>query len=362
MERSAVRPALPVLALLCTLGCGTEGEDMPPPDLWPLSGVSGYVLYDPDSPLLLSQPGYNLDQPAAIPQSSAGGMVVWGRMASAEQGSPSQLFSAQVPTLDNPGNPQPALQPTLVWEGQSLSSPSITATNPPLLFYQGTDNSVGLARLDPNGVTKLALTAPLVTAAVLGGGRLVGRVSAALDPNPNGDNLRLYYTVDDFEVYVAVTAAAPLLNAGDGPLPDDISWQVSAVGLVASDFILQGPASTTAQAARISDLSVQRVITPALRVRWDLSMVATTTNISSLVSAAAYDQVDGTDLFTAAAAPLLSTDAGTLLSPSVTTFSGQPLLLVGLQEVHIGIAAAELPSELAAQMAAQMPTQMPAQQ
>jgi hypothetical protein len=99
----------------------------------------------------------------------------------------------------------------------------------------------------------------------------------------------------------------------------------------------------TTPAEHISDLSAQRVITPVGRVRWDLSLVASTATASSLVSAAAYAESDGQEHFSVVAAPLFSTDAGTALSPTVTTLAGQPLLLLGLRQVQTGIAAALLP-------------------
>ncbi len=335
------------LLLLVSVGCGTQGNTSVLPNLWPSAGLSGYAIYNEDSPLLLSEPGANLDQPTALPQGdgTTGGVVVWGRLSTTQGMMQSQLFSAQVPTLDNPSDPQPTLAATQPWEGADLGSPSIVATDPPLLFYQSTDGSVGLARLmgQNDTATKLTLAAPLVPAAFLGGSRHVGRIGAAFDPDTDGGSIRLYYTVDDVEVYVATAAAAPLIGGTDGSLPPNGGFGVRKAGLVAADFEVPPGDVSAVPADYIMELSVRRVVTPVGRVRWDLYVEASAGTQAALVAAAAYAESDGNDHFVAVTAPLLSSTDGDLLSPAVTLLSGQPLLLIGLRQVHTAIAAAVLP-------------------
>jgi hypothetical protein len=266
-------------------------------------------------------------------------------MVSTQAPAQAQLFSAQVPALDNPSDPQPALAATLPWEGMALSGPSIVATNPPLLFYQGTDGSVGMARLQGQNDTaeKLTTSAPLISAAFLGGGRRVGRIGAVFDPDTGGGSIRLYYTVDDAEIYVATTAAAPLVGGASGQLPQDGGFAVRKSGLLAADFEVPPGDVAAVPAEHITELSVRRVVTPVGRVRWDLYVEASAGTQAALVAAAAYAESDGNDHFVAVTAPLLSSTDGDLLSPAVTTLAGQPLLLVGLRQVHTAIAAAVLP-------------------
>lgn len=324
------------------LGCGTRGDASILPDKWPLAGVAGYVLRDVDEPMLLLSPGFELDEPAAQPDPTSGGLTIWGRIARNKQPLPSQIFRARVAELDNPGEPETALEPTLPWEGGGLGGPSFVAAPQPLLFYQGEDGSVGLARLDGDAVTKLTTAAPLATAALLGGGRKVGRVSAALAPaagaDSGADTIRLYYTVDDAELYAA---EAPLGSVLSGQA---VNWQVRPVKLRAADFQVPPGDSKAVAAEHVSQLSVRRAITPAGRARWDLFLVATAGTESALVAATAYAEPSGHERFAPVPTALLKTSEGTLMSPTGTSFHGWPLLLAALHTVQTGIAAAVLPS------------------
>lgn len=329
--------ALAALGALAT-GCGTQGDASILPDKWPLAGLTGYAFRDADEPALLAAPGYDLDEPTALQDLSSGGVVVWGRIAPARMTLPTQLFRARVAALDSPDDTEAVLSATLPWEGAGLRGPSFADPQQPLLFYQGEDGSVGLARLDGDQVTKLSTAAPLVSAALLGGGRKVGRVSAALDPDDDDGTLRLYYTVDDAEVYVAEAAASAVLGGGA------VSWQVRPARLVAADFQVPPGDTKAVPAERISELSVRRTVTPAGQVRWDLFLVASADTKSALVAASAYADPNDHEHFAPVASTPLKASSGTLLSPTVTTFHGRPLLLAGLHTVQTVIAAGVLPS------------------
>lgn len=331
------------------VGCGTQGDASVLPDTWPRAGLSGYVFVDPDEPELLSQPGFDLDQPAAVQRD--GVLTVYGRMAPPKTPLVSEIFVARVPSLDAPEEPQSALGPTLPWEGQGLRGPSIAEAELPLLCYQGEDGSVGVAERDGDTLKKTSLTVPLASAAQLGGGRRVGRVACVLDRGPDptqapgqtAEFFRLYYTVDDSEIYVAVAAAEPVLAAAHAGT--SIEWQVHPIELSAANFLVP-PGDTKAVAAEhISELSARRVVTPAGRVRWDLFVVASGSRKDYLVAASAWAEAsrDARERFSPSTSPLITTADGTLLSPTVTTFLRKPLLLVGLRQVQTSIAAAVLP-------------------
>jgi hypothetical protein len=335
-----------LLAAVAAVGCGTRGDASVLPDKWPRAGLSGYTLYDADSPFLLSRPGFELDEPAALPDPESGGLTVFGRMVRNQMAQPTQLFRAPVPALDSGGEPELALEATLPWEGAGLRGPSFADAAQPLLFYQGQDGSVGLARLEGDAVVKLTTAAPLATAAQLGAGRQVGRVGAALDEGPGSGMLRLYYTVDDAEIFVAEAAAASVLQTAPdrpGSIPNWPDWQVRPLRLGAADFQVPPGDSMAVTAEHISSLSVHRTVTPAGRVRWELFLTASAGKTSSIVAAAAYAEPGGQERFTPVATAVLKTSEGTLLSPMVTTFHGRPLLLAGLHTVQQGIAAAVQP-------------------
>lgn len=345
---ASVSPRVLFLAWLA-LGCGTQGDATVLPDTWPRAGLSGFVFADPDAPELLSQPGFDLDQPAAVQQ--GGVLTIYGRMAPPKTPLVSQLFAARVPSLDAPEEPQPVLGPTLAWEGQGLRGPSIAEAELPLLFYQGEDGSVGVAEREGDALKKTSTLVPLASAAQLGGGRRVGRVSCVLDRGPDAaqapghtaEFMRLYYTVDDSEIYVAVAAAEPALSAARAGTT--IEWQVHPIGLSAASFLVPPGDTKATPAERIAELSARRVVTPAGRVRWDLFVVASGSRKDHLVAASAWAEAsrDALERFTPSASPLITTPDGTLLSPTVTTFLREPLLLVGLRQVQTSIAAAVLP-------------------
>jgi hypothetical protein len=334
-------PSCLSFALWLGAGCGTQGDATVQPDTWPRAGLSGYVFIDPDDPELLSRPGFDLDEPAAAPDGQ--GLVIYGRMAPPGAPLVSEIFAARVASLDAPDEVQGVLGPTLPWEGQGLRGPSIAAAELPLLFYQGEDGSVGVAERDT--LKKGRLEAPLASAAQLGGGRRVGRVASVLDPGPAPggaeDRFRLYYTVDDSEIYVAVADAQSVLAAAHSSATVD--WRVHPVGLAAASFLVPPGDVKPVAAERIVELSARRVVTPAGRARWDLFVVASGSGKDHLVAASAYAEGGGLERFVPASTPLIKTSDGVLLSPSVTTFSREPLLLVGLRQVQTIIAAAVLP-------------------
>ena len=331
------------LLLLC-ISCGTQGDASVLPDRWPRSGLSGYAFFDADDPEFLAQPGWDLDQPAAA-TGTDGALYVFGRMAMSRGPALSQLFASRAASLDAPDEPISALEATLPWEGGGLRGPSIADAELPLLFYQAEDGSIGLADRDGATLRKRSLDAPLISAAQLGLGRKVGRAACVYDPGLAGGQLRIYYTVDDVEVYVAVAAAEPVLRAGSTPAPVAIDWQVRPVGLFAAQFNVPPGDAKAVPAERILELSARRIVTPAGRVRWDLFLVAAAKTDSALVAASAY--AEGTsgfgERFSISQVPLIKTTDGTLLSPTVSSFAGRPLLLVGLRQVQTVIAAAVLP-------------------
>lgn len=329
------------LALLASLGasCGTQGDASALPDRWPRAGLDGYTFFNADDPTLLAQPGVDLDEPAALPD-GAGGLLIFGRMTPTDTSQPSQIFEASVPTLDQPGSPRAALAPSLPWEGGKLRGPSVPDASMPFVCYQGEDGSVGLAELAGDTLKKVSLTAPIASAADLGGGKPVGRAACVHDHNAVSDRFRIYYTVDDSAIYVAEADAAPVF-APNAP----IAWQVRPIGLSASRFNVPPGDTKAVPAEHISELSARYTVTPADRGRWDLSIVASAGSKQSLVVASAYASPAGSaaESYFAGSVPLITTTDGALQSPALCTYRQQPLLLVGLQMVRSVIAAAVLP-------------------
>jgi hypothetical protein len=326
------------------LGCGTQGDASVLPDRWPRAGLSGYVSYNPDEPALISQPGWDLDEPAAAPAAPpSAGLVLYGRMAEGAAPARSQLFAALLPSLDAPGEPQSALAATLPWEGRGLRGPSLPDESLPFLLYQGEDGGVGLARRDGESLVKLG-EEPLVTAAVLGGGRSIGRVGSMIERGPGGRRLRLYYTVDDAEVFTATADAESLLGAFErGATLPALRFEVRPLGIIAADFSVPPGDSRAAPAERISQLSVRRSLTPSGRVRIDLFLTAAAGRSAAFVSASAYADPGGNPRFLPSSAAVLKGPGGVASSPTVTMLSFRPLLLFGLREVQTSIAAAVLP-------------------
>lgn len=330
-----------LLAEVCALGCGTQGDASALYDRWPRSGLYGYKLLNPEAPLWISSSTWNLDEPAVLPTNSSDELTVFGRMMPAQGSGPSKLFRAKSLSQNQTATPELALEATLPWEGQALRSPSFAATSPPLLFYQGGDGSVGVARLAEAGLQKGTTTAPLASAALLGGGRPIGRVSAALDlaQNASSGRLRLFYTVDDFAVYSADADADAVEKAAfDGGPP--VAWQVYPLKLQAPNFRVPPGDMRAVLAQHISDLSVHRVTTASGRVRWDLFLVAKSNRNAAFCAASAYGQSDLRSplSFLVVDERVLEIEDGTPLSPAATVFANQPLLLFGLQRDSTGIA------------------------
>jgi hypothetical protein len=327
--------------------CGTQGGGEPLVDAWPRTALRSFVLRDAEQPYALLRLGWDLDQPAVAPRldEAAGPLPIWGRMSPRQEAQHGVLFRATVTDLGAAAPPELALEPAVGWEGSGLSSPTWLAAEagrPPLLFYQGSDGSVGLARLGEDGqVQRLTPAAPLLPAAALGTGR-IGRLSVV----SVGATVRLYYLVDDQRAHFAQLDAAALARraAADSGALD---FQVSAPLLWASDFTVKQTAVVMVPAERLAGLWVRRVITPAGRDRFDLYAVASAMTKSVVVSASSYSGgVIGStsERFLPVESPALaSNDQGTPSSPAMILYQGQPLMLLGLRTVQTGIAAAVPP-------------------
>lgn len=330
------------------LGCGTQGSGEPLADKWPRTALRSFVLRDAEQPYALLRLGWDLDQPTVAPRLDDPGvpLVVWGRMSPRQEANHGVLFRAAVTDLGAAAPPELGLAPEPGWEGAELGSPTWLpgeGERPPLMFYQGGDGSVGLARLTADGqVQRLTTTAPLLPAAALGVGR-IGRLSAL----SVGSTVRLYYLVDDQHAHFAQLDAGALARraAGDSGA---IDFQVSAPVLWAADFLVKQTAVVKVPAERLAGLWVRRVTTPAGRDRFDLYAVASAMTKSVVVSAASYSggAIGSTsERFLPVESPALaSVSEGTPSSPAMIVYQGQPLMLLGLRTVQTGIAVAIPPS------------------
>lgn len=337
-----------VLAILSGTGCGTQGNAEALSDTWPRTPLRGFVLRDAEQPYALLRLGWDLDQPVIAP--SPGGdaagapLHIWGRMSPRQESEHGLLFRAEVSDLGAAVPPELALTPQ-GWEGDDLAAPSFLpaeAGRPPVLFYQGGDGSVGLAKLDADGqVQRLTATAPLVSASTLGLGR-IGRVYAL----SAGTTVRLYYIVDSQHVHFAELDAAALARRIAGE-PVALEVKVSPPLLWAADFLVKQTAVVMMSAERLDGLSVRRVQTPAGRERYDLYAVAAAMTKAVVVSAASYSGGSLTStserFLPVESAALSGNPTGIPSSPAVSTTTGQPMLLLGLHTVETGIAAAFIP-------------------
>ena len=332
------------LTLLLSTACGTLGNTDPLPDNWPRTPLIGFTLRDDNSPFALLRLGWDLDQPAVAPHvdDPAVPLTVWGVMSPRQTPTQSVLFCAPVTDLGAALPPyHPALAPVAAWEGVGLRSPAWLAGDadlPPLLFYQGSDGSVGLAKsIGDCAVQRLTTTAPLVPASVLASGQ-VGRISVLR----TGDKVRMYYLVDGQQAHFAETDVVTLQRRAAGE-EVALTFAVSPVVLSATDFVVKESAVTTVPAERLDGIYVRRMTTPLGRDRFDLYALASAMSTSVVVSAASYtggSLTAGADRFLPELVAALSTSAGVPKSPTVVTYNGQPLLLLGLKSVQTGIAAA----------------------
>ena len=331
-------------ATLAAAGCGTQGNTDPLQDNWPRTPLRNFVLRDQEQPFALLRLGWDLDQPTVAPRvdDPAVPLSIWGRMSPRQDPQHGTLFRAAVTELGAALPPEPALTPSAAWEGTDLRSPTWLAGEagqPPLLFYQGGDGSVGLARLDDSdAVQRLTTTQPLLLASALAAGRL-GRVSALR----TGSRVRLYYVVDGQHVHFAELDAAALWRRAAGD-PDAVDFQVSAPLLWAADFQLKQGTVSTVAAERLDGVFVRRSVTPLGRDRFDLYAVAATASKTVLVSAASYTggSIGSTsERFLPVDGPALSGDStSNPSSPTLITYGGAPLMVLGLRVVQLGIATA----------------------
>lgn len=337
-------------------GCGSQGDARPLPETWPMTALRGFALLNPEAPLALSRPGWDVDQPVADPTpAGAGALTVWGRMAPRNEGASSVLFRGTIERLgetDQAGSLEPVLAPTAPWEGRGLGGPAWLpgeAGEPTLLFYQGEDGSVGVAeRLGDGSLVKRTVERPLIAAA----GLLAGAESPGPAPGPvslgrvspvrAGTRLRLYYTVDSLRVQFAEAELAEVRARLVDPRAA-LSLRVSAPVLWASACTVNPGKRGAAPAERLDGLSVRRVLTPAGRARFDLYAQASGGGKSALVAASSYSGGGPGDPFLAVEAPLLAGLQNSAGSPSVTEQGGRALLLLSLREVQLGVALARQP-------------------
>jgi hypothetical protein len=322
-----------------------------------MTALRGFALLNPESPLALSRPGWDVDQPTADPSPpSAGALTLWGRMAPRNEGVKSVLFRGTLEHLgqqDPSGALETALEPTAAWEGRGLSGPAWLpgeAGEPALLFYQGEDGSVGVAeRLADGTLVKRTTERPLVAAAALAAGaEPPGPVPAPLglgrvSPVRVGSRLRLYYTVDNLRVQFAEAELAQVRARLADPRAA-LALRISAPVLWASACTVNPGKRGAAPAERLDGLSVRQVLTPAGRPRFDLYAQASGGGKSALVAASSYSGGGPGDPFLAVDAPLLAGLVGSAGSPSVTEHGGRALLLLSLREVQLGVALARQPS------------------
>jgi hypothetical protein len=342
-----LRPAL-ALALLVGAACGTQGNAESDPDNWPRTPLRNFALLDDDQPFALLRLGWDLDQPAVAPATDAAAPpVVWGRMSPRQQPEQSVLFCAPVPDLRAAAPPpsEPALAPVAAWEGAGLSSPAWLAGDadlPPLLFYQGSDGSVGVAKAAGDcAVARLTTDRPLLPATALSSGQ-VGRISVLR----TGAEVRLYYLVDGQHAHFAQLEVAALQQLVAGtPVTPQVA--LSPAVLWAGDFQIKQSAVVTLPAERLDGLYVRRVTTPLGRDRFDLYATATAMMSAAIVSAASYtggSLSNGNGDFLAVESAALATSTGVPRSATVVTYQDAPLLLLGLKTVQTGIAAAMQPA------------------
>jgi len=354
LNRLRCRGVAPLGWLLGALGsaflmaCGTQGSGDPLPNTWPRTALRSFVLRDTEQPYALLRLGWDLDQPTVAPRldDPAEPLLIWGRMSPRQEANHGVLFRAVVTDLGAAAPPELALTPEAGWEGAELSSPTWLpgeGARPPLMFYQGGDGSVGLARLAADGqVQRLTTAAPLLPAAALGAGR-IGRLSVV----SVGSTVRLYYLIDDQHAHFAQLDAEALTRraAADS---GELDFQVSAPLLWAADFLVKQTAVVKVPAERLAGLWVRRVTTPAGRDRFDLYAVASAMTKSVVVSAASYSggAIGSTsERFLPVESPALaSVSEGTPSSPAMIVYKGQPLMLLGLRTVQTGIAVAVPPS------------------
>ena len=337
-------------------GCGTLGDASELPDAWPRTPLRGFALHDAETPLLISQSGSVLDQPAVQPQPEGSSrLVVWGRRSERGQSARSSLFRSEVTDLATPTTPQSEVMPT-GWEGTALRAPTWLPAEStdglgPLLLYQGEDGSVGVASVDDTGsLQRLTPTAPLLSRRVLLGPE-PGPTGMGDKPNELGrisivalgEQLRLYYTVDATYLRFAQLSKAGLqarLRNQTAEVPVVLSQPV----LWASDFEILSGRSDRKPAQRLDGVMVRAVLTPTGRQRLDLYAAAAIPTKSVLVSASLYpgsSPAGQGERFLPVEAPLLAANTeGEPSSPTLTIYQGQPLLLLGLRQVSTGIAAA----------------------
>lgn len=347
------RPGLAFALLGGLFGCGTQGDAHSLPERWPLTPLRGFALLNPESPLLLSRAGWDVEQPAVEPAPvGTSALVVWGRMAPRGEPARGVLFRGTIEKLDEAGTFGAALEPSLPWEGKGLANPSwlapseepgaAEADRAPLLFYQGEDGSVGVASRRPDGtVEKKTLDRPLVTAAALGAapGQL-GRVTPLATGTGPGATLRLYYVLDGQQVRFAETELLQLHRRLADPAAE-VGFRLSGPLLGAADCSVSPGKRGAAAAERLEGLSVRRVLTPAGRSRFDLYAQAIGGGKAALIAASSYSGGGPLDPFLPVEAPLLTGLLSSASTPSVFERDAKALMVLGLREVQLGVALAQ---------------------
>jgi len=330
------------LTVLLGTGCGTLGDGVPLPDNWPRTPLRGFVLRDLESPLVIERAGFDLDMPTVEPTGGGLPLHLFGQLTPRNQPDRKQLFSAVLTALDVATEPADLFAPTLPWEGQGIGNPMWLSGLPdldPVLLYTTSDGAIGVFRRLRDGSLE-RLPMPLFTAGTLTTGKL-GRVSPTLE---NG-RLRLYFSVDDWSVHFADTAASDVAAFVRGDLRP-VAFSISPSLITAANFQVSVSRSQQLPAERLGSLFVRRFTTPAGRGRYDLYGRAEAMGKVALVAAASF-RGDAGEPFLAVPDPLLAATAGGIpMGPSVTEVSGHSVLLLGLKMVQTGIAVAVPQSDL----------------
>lgn len=328
-----------LFGLLVVCGCGTLGDGVPPPDEWPRTPLRGFVLRNLESPLLIEKAGFDLDAPTLEPDPSMPSLRVFGQLWPRNQPTKSQLFAVTLKNLDDQKSPDELFAATQPWEGQGLSNPvwlpgGLGVDFPsPLLFYQGSDGSVGVMWRQPAG-DLVRLSQPLVVASHLTPGKL-GRVSPVL----LSGRLRLYFTVDDSSLRYAEADASSVALFLHRPSAS-VRFVSGPALLTAADFTVAVSRSQQVPAERLGAVFVRSVLTPAGRPRYDLYGRAEAMGKTALVAASSY-RGDASEPFLPIADPLLAVTAGGVPgSPTVSESGGISILWLGLRTVASGIAVA----------------------
>ncbi len=289
--------------------------------------------------MFLEKAGFDLDMPSLEPLEKATQLRVFGHLAPRNFPNQTQLFSATRKNLDDPGEPDETIGPTLVWEGASLRDPvwlplglGTDRFSAPLLFYGTGSGALGVMWREADGMLSRA-PHPLLLP-----GRLspapVGRISPVLI----GSRLRLYFVGEDQTVRCAETEASQAEQAVLHGTSADFSE--SPALLRAQDFSVALSRSQTVPAERISAVFVRNVRTPAGRDRFDLYARAEAGGKATLVAASSFSGT-AAEPFLPVSDPLLAETGGaTPGGPQVAESGRMMILWLGLKTISSGISVA----------------------